>query len=192
MTETEDTQKPGLQMFLDDTIAILGIGVVQTSAPATIRLLLPLWQQSKTPEAAAEYFRRAREFREAANFDGQLADARDGLRNHAYSTEQAVRKISEGITESMDSGGPVTGLLNVSYSAHELQRLGGLLRVYRDFSSLLDIVYASTLSAELALAVSKEDAVVRLVNMTEAERNSEGAGALEGLKKVIKILTNTL
>lgn len=192
MTQEAFAAKPSLQVFLEETLAILSLDLVNTSEPETVRLLFSLWQQGKAPLAAAQYFRFAREARDTANFQAELADARNGLANHAYVTEQQVRAISESITESMGRGGPVTGLLEVSYAAHDLKRLGGLLRVYQEFATLLDIVYDSTASAKMALAATKEEALVRLANLPEAEPGSEGAGALEGLKNIIKILTNRL
>jgi hypothetical protein len=192
MTQNEQAARPHLQTFLEDTISLLGQGLVLASNPATVRLLLPLWQHGKTPEEAAAHFKRAYQARAEADFDADLKDAFDGLRSRAYSTEQEVRKISERLTESMCSDGPVKGLLNVSHPAQGLVRLRGMLTVYEGFNTLLNIFYEETQSAELALGMAKEEAVARLVDMNEAERHSEGAGALEALKNVIKIVTNTL
>lgn len=192
MTKEAFAAKPSLQTFLEATIAILGMELVKSSDPETVRLLLALRQQGKTPSEAASYFKFIRQARDTTNFESSLLDARNGLANHAYCTEQKVRAISEGITESMARGGPVDGLLNVSLSARELYHLKGLLAIYQEYAALLDIVYDATLSAEIALAVTKEDAISRLVNMTEAPLESEKAGAEEGLKNVIKIVTNML
>lgn len=192
MTQNDETQKPALQIFLDQTLAQLPPGLVQHSDPATVRQLLTLWEQKKTPTAAAEYFERAHAAREFADFDAQLADARDALRSHAYTAEQEVRQISERITESLYESGPVDGVLNVALSAQDLSHLGGVLRVYQDYVALLDILYASLGSAQMALGVAKEDALNRIVNMRGADPRTKDSGALGALKRVIKILTNTL